>query len=413
LHLAALLCSFLSPLNIQKFILISLFHVFHRSVAFPSLAFMHSPPRCEIKFPLQIQDSIGAHVSEEDQSPNRGQRQPAESDIPSAYFHAETAAIPNLAQTADHGTSIADEGIADEGIADEGIVVEGSATSTLSSSCFEWVHENGREYANYGKNLYGLPIDEKEQDRLDIQHAKYLDILGGELYLAPIGPNPQDILDLGTGTGIWAIEVADASPSATVVGVDIAPIQPMWIPPNCRFEVADVEEWPYGEGKFNYIHAREFIQSIRNWQELVKQAHGSLKPGGWLELACEDIWPYCDDSSLPSNSALEATCELLRDASDEFGTSARAPFHYADYLRQQGFENVVEKVYKVPLGGWPRDERLKTVGQFHQVNFELGATAFGLRVFQAAFGWSGEQTAIQMALLMKDVHNKAFHTYSK
>lgn len=32
------------------------------------------------------------------------------------------------------------------------------------------------------------------------------DLLGGKLYLAPIGDNPQKIIDLGTGFGDWAIE---------------------------------------------------------------------------------------------------------------------------------------------------------------------------------------------------------------
>jgi hypothetical protein len=29
----------------------------------------------------------------------------------------------------------------------------------------------------------------------------------GQLHMAPIPPNPHRILDLGTGTGIWAIEM--------------------------------------------------------------------------------------------------------------------------------------------------------------------------------------------------------------
>lgn len=28
----------------------------------------------------------------------------------------------------------------------------------------------------------------------------------GKLYYAPIGDSPQKIIDLGTGTGIWAVE---------------------------------------------------------------------------------------------------------------------------------------------------------------------------------------------------------------
>jgi hypothetical protein len=30
--------------------------------------------------------------------------------------------------------------------------------------------------------------------------------LNGKLHLAPIGPTPENVLDIGTGTGIWAIE---------------------------------------------------------------------------------------------------------------------------------------------------------------------------------------------------------------
>lgn len=36
----------------------------------------------------------------------------------------------------------------------------------------------------------------------------WLIIMKGELYKAP-GKNPQNVLDLGTGTGIWAIDMAE------------------------------------------------------------------------------------------------------------------------------------------------------------------------------------------------------------
>jgi hypothetical protein len=48
---------------------------------------------------------------------------------------------------------------------------------------------------------YGLPIDEEELDRLDMNHQKYTMLMGDRLFLAPITENPQRILDLGTGTG--------------------------------------------------------------------------------------------------------------------------------------------------------------------------------------------------------------------
>lgn len=36
---------------------------------------------------------------------------------------------------------------------------------------------------------------------------------------------PFRVLDLGTGTGIWAIDFGDMYPSAEVLGIDISPIQ--------------------------------------------------------------------------------------------------------------------------------------------------------------------------------------------
>ena len=41
-------------------------------------------------------------------------------------------------------------------------------------------------------------MDGPEQERLEIQHAKYLELLHGQLFLAPISATAQRILDLTT-----------------------------------------------------------------------------------------------------------------------------------------------------------------------------------------------------------------------
>lgn len=51
--------------------------------------------------------------------------------------------------------------------------------------------------------------------------------MGNKLFLAPIN-NPKRILDIGTGTGIWAIEMGDEYPDAQIIGTDLAPTQPTW-----------------------------------------------------------------------------------------------------------------------------------------------------------------------------------------
>lgn len=69
--------------------------------------------------------------------------------------------------------------------------------------------------------------EQPELDRLDLQHHVITLLLNGELHLAPL-ENPRRILDIGTGTGLWAIEMADRFPNAIVTGTDLSPIQPTW-----------------------------------------------------------------------------------------------------------------------------------------------------------------------------------------
>lgn len=52
-----------------------------------------------------------------------------------------------------------------------------------------------------------LPNDDKEQDRLDLLHHIFRLTLNGALCRTAL-ENPQNILDIGTGTGIWAIQGA-------------------------------------------------------------------------------------------------------------------------------------------------------------------------------------------------------------
>lgn len=65
---------------------------------------------------------------------------------------------------------------------------------------------------------------------MDLEHHIFLMLLDGDLHLSPV-KDPQRILDLGTGTGIWAIDTADKYPSASVVGTDLSPVQPsLYVP---------------------------------------------------------------------------------------------------------------------------------------------------------------------------------------
>jgi methylase of polypeptide subunit release factors len=65
-----------------------------------------------------------------------------------------------------------------------------------------------------------MPNDEQESDRMDVFHEMMLNVYEGKLHLAPIGDHPQRILDIGTGTGIWAIDMGMIRPFATLGEAD-------------------------------------------------------------------------------------------------------------------------------------------------------------------------------------------------
>lgn len=100
-----------------------------------------------------------------------------------------------------------DNWVEDEEDFDEGYesMVQSSFKS-ITSSLHAHTYENGRRYHQYRHGRYPLPNDDIEQNREDMKHAIFLEITNGKLFLSPIGKNPQNILDLGTGIGIWCID---------------------------------------------------------------------------------------------------------------------------------------------------------------------------------------------------------------
>lgn len=104
-------------------------------------------------------------------------------------------------------------------------------------------------------------------------HAGYLALQKRD-FLAPLS-DPRTILDLGTGTGIWAIEMGDQFPRADVLGVDLSPIQPNAVPPNVRFEVDDVEDnWTFRENYFDFIFSKDMLAgSISDFRKYFEQAY--------------------------------------------------------------------------------------------------------------------------------------------
>ena len=177
------------------------------------------------------------------------------------------------------------------------------------------------------------------------------------------------MLDIGTGTGKWAVDFGDLYPSATVIGTDLSPIQPKFVPPNVQFEVDDcTDDWLYQE-PFDFIHVRGLYGCVEDWDRFYSQAFKHLVPGGYIQQIETGIIHHSDDGSF-EGSEMDEAGELSIQAAKVCGKSFDTVLEMKDKLRRAGFVDIKEHRFKLPVGPWPKDARLKTLGKYQRLVWE-------------------------------------------
>ena len=286
-------------------------------------------------------------------------------------------------------------------------------TASLTSSITAYQHEHGRRYHAYQAGRYVLPNDEQEQERMDLQYHAIRLAFADALAFAPIGEKPAAILDVGTGTGIWAVDAADKYPDASVVGTDLSPIQPQWIPPNVKFEVDDAEQaWTFPENHFDLVHTRIMNGSLRDWAGFMKQAFRHVKPGGWVESQELSVDARSDDGSLTEESHIHQWCLRQEKAFSTINASLlMSGEKLRDWMIDAGFVNVTVREFKIPIGTWPADPKLRETGAFQLVAMLDGIQGLTIAAWCNFLGWSEEEVEVELAKVRAEWRSRKIHSY--
>ena len=269
-------------------------------------------------------------------------------------------------------------------------------TTTLASLATSYTFEHGRRYHAYSSGSYFHPNDTRALSQLEIFHAIFRLVLDGELFLSPIKPLLQvpgtKVLDLGTGSGCWAIDLAEEYPDAEVLGNDLSPVQPGWVPGNCMFEVDDyTKPWLHGREEVGFVFARCCAGSVRDWKGLWAEGYAALVGGGWLEsVEVEGVF-YSKRRGGRVGGRMGVLMGLVGEAAERAGKGWGVVGRVKEGLGEAGFVDVREMVVEMPVGAWRGEKKWKMVGRFGVLNLYEGVEGWCLALLTRVLGWGPEE----------------------
>lgn len=201
---------------------------------------------------------------------------------------------------------------------------------------------------------YVLPRDDQEINRLDFQHYMLRYALRGN-FAAPTG-SPASILDVGSGTGRWAMEMAAYFPDTNVVATDIVTpsaestsvpeFGPEKRPENYTFVPGNVlNGLSFADGSFDYVHMRLLIFAIPEaaWPTVARELIRVTRPGGWIELV--ETGPQQN-----GGPAMDMLVDWITQASERRGVNPLIGPRVAEFLSGTGAINVKKRDIALPVG---------------------------------------------------------------
>ncbi|KAF5724613.1 mRNA 3 end-processing YTH1 [Fusarium mundagurra] len=302
---------------------------------------------------------------------------------------------------AEHWAALAQDEQDEDADSSLGVDTE-SSTASMTSSILNYRTIKGRTYhSERGNAEYWATNDAQQTEAMDIIHHFLVLILDGKLHLAPLKDDIKTVLDVGTGTGIWAIDFADEHPQAEVIGTDISPIQPSWVPPNVKFEIEDcTQPWTFSPDSFDFIYMRYLYGSISDWSAIFQEAFRSCKPGGWVESFEASAMLESDDDTVKEGSAMSEWGKFFIEGGKRLGRTFTI---LDDDLQKKAMEDA----------GFTDIQTRDFKASYYPGLSSSDLEGFVLYMASVVLGWSQEEVTVYCSQLRRELRSGKYHPYCR
>ena len=225
--------------------------------------------------------------------------------------------------------------------------------------------------------------------------------------MARIPDDIKRILDVGTGSGDWAIAMGERYSNAEVVATDISSYQqPPTVPPNVYFQIDDArEEWTYAS-PFDLIHIRCLNGAFSDWAHIYREAFRHLKAGGIIEIVDMGLIKVADSSRA---SYLSIYNGVLQSAAEKAGITLQLEHLRKSVVETSGLSVLRTTSLEVPLGNYSPDPRLKMVGKMALIAALEGLESTALRLLTRELKWEPDDVKDLCSKVVQDVTRSSAH----
>lgn len=176
---------------------------------------------------------------------------------------------------------------------------------------------------------------ESEQERLAalnrLTNAAFVELLS-------VAPGMK-VLEVGSGLGILAAEVASAADGVQVVGLERSPEQLAAAveTPRVTYVQGDAHRLDFPEGSFDLVYARYLLEHVPDPEQVLGEMRRVARPGGHVAVCENDISLLRVDPPCPS---FEAVWAAFQEYQQTLGGDARIGRRLFRLFRQVGFSQI-------------------------------------------------------------------------